>query len=102
MTSSYPCTLERLDNNIVLTQLDDLCLVHVGKEPVDSAKTREVGERLKSYLEHTFCRKLVISFDGTQNIYGFVLDRADEPLFSRDTPRRRGEPQYATSEMWLG
>ena len=100
MTPSYPCTLERLDENIVLTQLDDLCLVHVGKEPVDAAKTRKVGERLKSYLEHRLCRKLVISFDGTENIYGFVLDRKDEPLFSRDVPERRGQQQ--ASEMWVG
>jgi hypothetical protein len=94
--------VERLDQNIVLAQLDDLCMVHVGRQPVDAGKTRVVGERLKDYLENRHCRKLVISFEGVENIYGFVLNESGEPGVVSDSQIRRGDPLPAASEMWLG
>ena len=102
MNAPHPCTLERLDKNIVLTQLDDLCMLHVGKQPVDAWKTRAVGERLKDYLENGRCSKLVISFEGVENIYGFVLDKVPEAANARNRGSRRGDQVPLASEMWLG
>ncbi len=105
MNSPQPCSLERLGSNAVLTHLDDLCVVHVGGKSASPAQTRQIGERLLAFVEQGQCRKLVISFEGVENIYGFLMDR---PPIDATPPARRevgmghSGRSSASSDLWLG
>jgi len=97
--------LERLDSGIILQQLDDLCFVRLGDRLVDAAQTRELGERLIAFIEKAGCRKLVMSFDGIDSIYGFLLDKlpsAPERLQPRMKSSRTATLVGAGSDIWLG
>jgi hypothetical protein len=105
MHSHPSCTaLEKVDDGILLTQLDDLCLVHFADRSVDAAQTRTVGEKLIDFIERGGCRKLVISFDGLESVYGFLLDRPSQPASGPLGHRRAGSPvqPVAGSDLWLG
>src|SRR5947209_5847070 len=103
MNPPHPCTLEKLENDVVMTQLDDLCLVHFGSRPVDAEQTRQSGERLISFIGRRNCRKLVISFEGVENIYGFLLDHKvpRNSSWRHDEPRRT-EATPVGSDLWVG
>ena len=102
--SSSGTTLERLDDGIVLGQLDDLCLVRIDDRSFDASQTRKLSQKLLDFVERGNCRKLVISFEGVENIYGFLLDK-----FSYwATPSLSGQPQPPPqpaspgSDLWVG
>jgi hypothetical protein len=97
--------LEKLDDGVILRQLDDLCFVQVGSRRVDAAQTRHLGEKLIAFIERAGCRKLVMSFEGVESIYGFLLE---EPPLPRPSVRRqekpigRSERMPVGSDLWLG
>jgi hypothetical protein len=95
--------LQKLDDGIILQQLDDLCFVRVGEGSVDAGRTRDLGEKLIAFIEKSGCRKLVMSFDGLDFIYGFLIDSAPPqpkgPHFRLEAKR----PAAAVgSDVWLG
>ncbi len=103
MPFTHPCTTsEKLDDGIVLTQLDDLCLLHFADRLVDAARTRDVGEKLLDLFERGGCRKLVISFDGLEPIYGFLLDRASKAASGPMGSWPASKSSLAGSDLWVG
>ncbi len=104
MNPYHACTaLEKLDDGVVLTQLDDLCLVHFADRSVDAAHTRQVGEKLIDFIQRGGCRKLVISFDGLESVYGFLLDRASKPAAGPlGDWQKVSNPNLAGSDLWVG
>ena len=98
-----PGRLQKLDDGVILQQLDDVCFVRLGDATVDAARTRDLGEKLIAFIEKAGCRKLVMSFNGLESIYGFLLDsmprRASTPHFKADTKKT---PAEIGSDVWLG
>ena len=96
-------SLQQLDDGVILQQLDDVCFVRLGEHTVDAARTRELGEKLIAFIEKAGCRKLVMSFDGLELIYGFLLDttppQKPRPHFKVDTRKPVVE---IGSDVWLG
>jgi hypothetical protein len=105
MNSSLACQgVEKLDQGVVLKQIDDLCFVHFSDRAVGAARARNVGEKLIDFIEKTGCRKLVMSFAGVESIYGFMLDsppRAPQldPEITKSKPTDRA---HAGSDLWVG
>ncbi len=98
MHASSECPiLEKLDEGVVVKQIDDFCFVHVSRRGVDALQTRELGEKLISFIEEARCRKLVMTFDGVESIYGFSLENPPLPR-----PLVRAERTPAGSDLWLG
>jgi hypothetical protein len=95
---------ERPADGIVLTQLDDACLVHFADGSVDTPQPRQLGEKLIEFIRRGGCRKLVISFDGLESLSSFLLDR---PALSATGPVRAwraasSAQDVATSDLWVG
>ncbi|HMC90016.1 MAG TPA: hypothetical protein VKI17_10735 [Gemmataceae bacterium] len=97
--------LERLEDGVILQQLDDVCFVRLGDRTVNAAQTRELGEKLIAFIEKAGCRKLVMSFEGVESIYGFLLDNSEQPPnrphLKVESPKQRSE-HVAGSDLWLG
>jgi hypothetical protein len=97
--------LEQLTDGIVLKQVDDLCFVHFDDRTVDASQTRELGERLVQFIENGGCRKLVLSFEGKENIYGFLLNpwsTAQAPRSPMPDPSYSPQTAAVGSDFWLG
>ena len=103
--SQVDSKLERLKDGVILQQLDDVCFVRLGDRTVNAAQTRELGEKLIAFIEKAGCRKLVMSFEGVDSIYGFLLDNPEpppnRPHIRMESPNRTGE-SVAGSDLWLG
>jgi hypothetical protein len=94
----------RIDPGIVCRQIDDLCFVHCDERSVESLRTRQMGEKLANFIERAQCRKLVMSFEGVECIYGFLLDEPHAPAgvrIHRDPPQLDSSTR-SCSEMWVG
>lgn len=84
---------ERLADGVVVKQLDDLCFVHCTKPTVDAVRTRHLGEQLIARIERSQCRKLVITFDGMETVYGFLL---------HERPLAAATAAGPGSDVWVG
>ncbi len=103
--SQVDSKLEQLKDGVILQQLDDVCFVRLGDRTVNAAQTRELGEKLIAFIEKAGCRKLVMSFEGVDSIYGFLLDNSEpppnRPHLKVESPN--GTSEYvAGSDLWLG
>jgi hypothetical protein len=98
-------SLERLADGVILQKLDDVCFVRIGERSVDAAQTRILGEKLIAYLEKAGCRKLVMSFEGVDSLYGFLIPGTPSPhtlkRFSKE-PEEASTPLPIGSDIWLG
>jgi hypothetical protein len=97
-------TLERLADGVILQKLDDVCFVRIGERSVDAAQTRILGEKLIAYLEKAGCRKLVMSFEGVDSLYGFLIPGTPPHVLKRFA---REQEESSTllpigSDIWLG
>ena len=98
-------TPEILDDGIILQQLDDLCFVRLGECTVNALRTRELGQRLIAFIEKAGCRKLVMSFEDVDSIYGFLLDNpppAPQRQHVNSELSRVSRHADAGSDLWLG
>src|SRR5262249_679431 len=97
--------VQRLDEGVILKQLDDLCMVHITRRSVDIRQTRQLGEKLIAFIEQAGCRKLVMSFEGVESIYGFLLDPSNKQGDDLRGPEHVAgscEPVFAGSDLWFG
>ena len=83
-----------LGAGISLRQLDDLCLLHFSGPSVDARQTRQLGMKLRDYIEAAGCRKLLISFEKINDLYGFLLSDFEEPRSATDS--------FVDSDNWVG
>lgn len=94
----------RIDAGITCKQIDDMCFVHCDGPSGDTLRSRQMGEKLVDFIERAQCRKLVMSFEGVECIYGFLLDEPHATAgvhFHRDPPLLDNSAQLC-SEMWVG
>ena len=94
-----------IDDGVVLQQRDDVCFVQIADRPVDAEKTRQLGEKLLAFIERAGCRKLVMSFEGMDCIYGFLQEPPSHSRYSMHPatgPVSRSHALAAGSDLWVG
>jgi hypothetical protein len=106
MNASLTCQpSEQLADGVMIKQIDDLCFVHFAGCSVNAAQTRLVGQRLIAFLERAGCRKLVMSFEGVERMYGFALDNPPlkrPPAWTEKECALPARRVAAGSDVWIG